>query len=123
MGLPTDPKELANLLLVQALAETYPDYPKNFIPPKYVDPNYVAPNIGYRITIVCYISMPVALIVVVARLICRYARAGDTFGPDDWLVIPATVRIPEGDGSLHRSGNLLTRRALDLACSDGIHGN
>jgi hypothetical protein len=91
MALPTDAKDLANLLLVQKLAESYPDYPKNFIPPAYIDPNYVAPNDGGSVIIICAVSMALAVIAVVVRLVARSVRDGDRFGADDWTIIPATV--------------------------------
>jgi hypothetical protein len=96
-----DPEALAHLLLLQKLASAFPDYPKDFVPPALLDPNYVAPNNGAKVTIVCSVSMAVALVVVIARLMARRLKSRESFGADDWAIIPATVRIPEQTLMIH----------------------
>jgi hypothetical protein len=93
MAVATNAQDLANLLLLEQLAESYPDYPKNFIPPAYLDPNYVPPSEGFRVTIVCSVSMALALIVVGARLTARRVKVGDRVGADDWAIILATIVV------------------------------
>ena len=72
-------------------ASTFPDYPKDFIPPGLKDPNYVPPYRGNTALAVVITFMILATAVVTARLWVRKYRMKGSWGIDDWFIIPALV--------------------------------
>jgi energy-converting hydrogenase Eha subunit A len=83
-----DPKTVLEFL---KYASTFPDYPKNFVPPSLIDPNYVPPTNYIRLEIYTYFMAALMTIVVAARLWIRKRVKGMKFGWDDWLAIPGLV--------------------------------
>jgi hypothetical protein len=64
----------ANATLLAAIikyGESFPDFPKSFIPPAWLNPNYVAPNRSLRVQVIALLSMTLAFIVVFCRLYVR----------------------------------------------------
>jgi hypothetical protein len=82
---------IGSLLIYLQWAETFPDFPKNFTFPSLTDPNYVPPYNGQSIIISNWILMPLALLLVIARLAARTFRGQRRLGWDDWVIIPATI--------------------------------
>jgi hypothetical protein len=85
----TDPETLTKLL---TYAASFPDYPKDFVPPPLTDPNYVPPNRAGPLLIYAYFMIPLTTLTVIARLWVRKRVKGMIFGWDDWLIIPGLVR-------------------------------
>jgi hypothetical protein len=83
-----DPKKVLEFL---AYASTFPDFPKDFVPPSLIDPNYTPPTNYIRLEIYTYVMAILMTITVVARLWARKRIKGMVFGLDDWLAIPGLV--------------------------------
>jgi hypothetical protein len=84
-----DPTTVAELL---AYAATFPDFPKNFVPPSLTDPNYVPPNKSRPLLIYAYFMLGFTTLAVTLRLWIRKKVKGMAFGLDDYLIIPGQVR-------------------------------
>jgi hypothetical protein len=82
---------IQDLLSVLKIAQSFADYPKNFIPPALSDPCYVAPFNGQAILGTAFAFAIITLIVVVLRLYVRVRYRRASWGYDDTLIIPATV--------------------------------
>jgi hypothetical protein len=87
---------ITQLLAFLQYAEAFPDFPNNFTPPAWSDPSYVPPYLGTRVLVCAGITMPLALIAVLFRLWIRKTRHMKRWGPDDWMIIPATVKAQKG---------------------------
>jgi hypothetical protein len=85
----TDPETLSKLLVY---GESFPDYPKGFVPPSLTDPNYVPPNKSGPLLAYAYFMIPFTTLTVILRLWVRNRVKGMVFGWDDWLIIPGLVR-------------------------------
>jgi hypothetical protein len=83
-----DSKRVAELL---KYASSFPDYPKNFVPPGLLDPNYVPPTNYARLEMYTYCMTVLMTVIVCVRLWIRKRVKGMVFGWDDWLVIPGLV--------------------------------
>jgi hypothetical protein len=83
-----DPKKVAQLL---TYAATFPDFPKNFVPPSLTDPNYVPPNKSQSLLIYAYFMIGFTTLVVALRLWIRKRARGMVFGLEDYLIIPGQV--------------------------------
>jgi hypothetical protein len=91
-------QNVAELLAFLQYAETFPNYPKGFIPPSFTDKNYVPPYRGTSVLVTALVMMSLALISVLARLWVRRFQNQRAWGPDDWAMIPALVSIHSKQG-------------------------
>jgi len=84
-----DPTKVAELL---AYAATFPDFPKNFVPPSLIDPNYVPPNKSRPLLIYAYFMLGFTTLAVTLRLWIRKRVKGMDLGLEDYLIIPGQAR-------------------------------
>jgi hypothetical protein len=88
----TAPTGLAAMIAIaQGQAAGLKAMPAGYISPN-LDGGYEPENRGGALVVVAIVSMTVALFLASARLATRWIVAGKLW-IDDWMIIPATVRI------------------------------
>lgn len=119
----TAPTGVAALLgVAQGQAAGLAPFPSGFIPPNFY-PNYVPAHRGPTMVLVCSISMALAFLVAVARLVTRKVAAGK-LGLDDWMIVPATLFCMglTTENILAATGGGLGKHAWDMTYSEAVVG-
>jgi hypothetical protein len=111
-------QRVEQLLLWDSFAKTFPNYPAGgIITTALLEPDYVAPWRGPELLGIIFSLGPIALAVVILRLVAHHRWPGLSMGMEDYMIIPAAVGVFTLPGRYGR--DMLTADTGSNAFHDG----